>query len=62
MKEWNEKQKRTFIKIQNNILAKMDISNAEVAEMFSTLKTKEDVFNLFQFQTPRWMTELNFEG
>lgn len=56
MKEWNDKQKKAFIEIQNRVYSEMDLSNIEVAEMH-TLETKEDVFALFQFQTGKWLNE-----
>lgn len=61
MKErFNEKQKEAFVKIQNEVLSKMGLTNLEVAEMF-TLEDKERVFTLFQFQTGRWITELKIQ-
>jgi len=53
MKDWNARQKIAFIKIQI-LLAELGLSNLEVAEMFSTFKTKEEVFTHFQFTTSRW--------
>jgi len=53
---WNEKQKKAFVRIQNEILSKMGLTNKEVAEMF-TLGDMEAVFYLFEFQTSRWISE-----
>lgn len=57
---FNKKQKIAFVKIQNEILSKMGLSNKEVAEMF-TLEDKERSFGLFQFQTSRWINELKIK-
>lgn len=54
--EWSEKQKKAFIEIQNRVYTELDLSNQEVAEMH-TLKDRNEVFALFQFQTSRWLDE-----
>ena len=56
MKEWNGKQKKAFVEVQNRIYNKMNLSNLEVAEMH-TLKDKNEVFALFQFQTSKLLNE-----
>jgi len=56
MTNWSKRQKIAFIKIQN-LLAELRLSNLEVAEMFSTFETKEEVFTHFQFTTSRWRTK-----
>ena len=56
----NKKQKEAFIRIQNEVLSKMDITNKEVAEMF-TLEDKETVFTVFQFQTGKWINQLKLK-
>ena len=58
--KWNKKQKEAFIRIQNEVLSKIDITNKEVAEMF-TLNDKETVFSLFQFSTAKWINELKLK-
>lgn len=53
---FNKKQREAFVRIQNEVLSKMDITNKEVAEMF-TLEDKEKTFTLFRFLTPQWITQ-----
>ena len=57
---WSDKQKIAFIKIQD-ILSEMDLTNEEVAEMFSTYRDNESVYTLFRFQTRKWMQQLKME-
>jgi len=58
--KWNEKQKEAFVRIQNEILSKMGLTNLEVAEMF-TMSDKNEVFSIFQFMTGKWINELKIE-
>ena len=59
--DWTNKQKEAFVKIQNEILSTLELTNMEVAEMFSTFDSKEQVFTLFRFTTSRWITELKIK-
>ncbi len=59
-KDWTDKQKKAFVKIQNQVYSKLGLSNQEVAEMH-TLTSKENVFALFQFQTGKWISELKLK-
>lgn len=56
MGEWTDKQKKAFIEIQNRIYNEMGLTNLEVAEMH-TIKDRNEVFALFQFNTSRWLNE-----
>ena len=56
--DWSDKQKIAFIKVQD-LLSEMGLSNVEVAEMFSTLDSKESVYTLFTFSTGMWASKLH---
>jgi len=61
MPDWNEKQKRAFIKIQD-VLVEIGLTNQEVADMFTTFDNRNDVATLFAFQTGRWARQLKMEN